>query len=257
MDVFIAVLIFLLVTGMGYIGVHLSMYPADTPTKKRTYQIVFGAFTLVALPLIIWQAILTHDAQTALQTQLTGIANSIVDIGLEIGSPKTSTSEPPPVATKPNVARSHIHVTAVDFTSADSGDVIRSRVHFQNDGDVPITDLRNCIVMAALPFSDNAKTQTKIEDNIFQVTKSAVKEDCPIVPNHVPAHSISLNSDNHGTHPLTPDLYGKVKRGEYAIYLVGRIEYKDSNILRHSDYCYWTKGDVNGMKLCFVHNEEP
>ncbi len=110
--------------------------------------------------------------------------------------------------------------------------------------------------MAVLPFSDDIKTQMKIENSLSNAVKDASK-DLPIVPNQVPAHSIILNSDNQGTHLLTPELLEKVRRGEYAIYLVGTIAYKDSNALRHSDYCYWTKGDVKGMKLCFVHNQEP
>jgi hypothetical protein len=257
MDVLLAIILSLIAARLGYLGVMLTMYPAESEVAKKRYKKAFIVWPLLATGLIVWQAVLTHKAQTALQTQLSGIANSIIDVGTEIATPRKNNNEPPLVAHTQAIARSHIRVTAVDFTSADSDDVIRARVHFENDGDVPITDLRNCITLAALPFSNDIKTQTTIEDNIFQMTMAAVREDCPIGPNQVPAHSISLNSDDHGTHPLTPDLYGKVKRGEYAIYLVGRIEYRDSKILRHSDYCYWTKGDVNGMELCFVHNEEP
>jgi hypothetical protein len=257
MDVFIAVTTFLLVSGMGYLGLHPTIYPADTPSKKRTYQILFGAFTLIALPFVIWQAILVRSAQNALQAQLAGIGSSIVDIGLEIKTSKTSPKEqPPPVMNKPGAARSHIHVTAVDLVSANSGEVIQARTHFENNGAAPITDMRNYIVMSVLPRSEDAKTQIKIEDSIFELVKGATR-DLPIITNQVPPHSTILNSDNHGSHPLTPELLEKVRKGEYAIYLVGRIVYRDSNILRHSDYCSWTNGDVRGMKLCFRHNEEP
>ena len=252
MDIVLAVFLSLIAARLGYLGIRLTMYPPKTETEKGRYKKAFIALPLLATVLIIWQAVLTRKSQDENRLLLTQIKASIVDIGIS----KTSTNESPPSVNKPNAIRSHIHVTAVDLVAAAPGEVIQARTHFQNNGAAPITDLRNYIIMAVFPFSEDTKTQVRIEDSLFNAVKD-VTRDLPIAPNQVPAHSISLNSDNHGIHPLTPELLEKVKEGEYAIYLVGRIVYKDSSILRHSDYCYWTKGNVNGMKLCFVHNEEP
>src|SRR5258708_24675482 len=149
--------------------------------------------------------------------------------------------------------RSHIHVTAVDLVSASPGEVIRTRVHFRNNGNAEITHCLNYMVIAVGPFFKDIKAQTENENFLFDGAKEFTKKS-PIAPNQIPAHSISVNSDNSGIKPLTIDLLSKVGKGEYAIYLMGRIMYRDSDKLHHADYCYLTKGDVNGMKLCFVHN---
>jgi len=180
----------------------------------------------------------------------------------QIPSPLVVHPSPPDWAHKfernPALARprSHIHVTAVDLVSASPGGVIKVRTHFQNIGDAEITQLRNYIVMAIRPFSEDLKVQIETEDSLFEEVKKAAKK-LPIAPNQIPGHSIVLNSDNSGTSRLPPELLGKVEAGSFAIYLIGRIMYRDSSKLRHADYCYWTKGDVNGMKLCFAHNQEP
>jgi hypothetical protein len=224
-----------------------------------------------------WRGLWTHITQnirtTALYTTL--IWSLLVGFGLfitvprgirtqadRVSSPLINYPIPPAWAYKFDrkpmlpTPRSHIHVTAVDLVSASPGEVIKARVHFQNNGDAAITHCRHYIAMAVLPFFENVKTQTELEDGLFDGVKKLAKK-LPIAPNQIPAHSISLNSDNHSSQLLTPELCEKIRRGEYAVYLVGRIEYKDSNILRHSDYCYLTKGDVDGMKICFVHNQEP
>jgi hypothetical protein len=175
---------------------------------------------------------------------------------------KTSAPNPPlPAAAPPanpmsRVTRSHVHIIAVDFTSSDRKDVLRSRAHFQNDGDAPIIELRNCELLAVAQYSTDPKAQMEIEDGLFQQLKNGLKK-CPLVPNQVPAHSTILNSDEHGEHVLTDELYEEEKNGVSAIYFVGRIRYRHDDKLRYSDYCYWTKGDVSGMKLCFKYNQEP
>jgi hypothetical protein len=256
MDIVIAVALFLISARLAYLGVVLTMNPPETEREKRRYKITFVVLPILATALVCWQAVLNRSAQNYLQSQLAGIAGSIVDVAADVKTLKTTTTGTVPTAIKPSPSRSHIHITAVELVSANPGEVIQVRTHFENDGGAPITELRNYIAMAVFPFSDDTKTQTMIEDSLFKSAKDYSK-DLPIVPNQVPAHSIILNSDNHGIQPLTPDLLEKIKRGEYAIYLTGTIAYKDSSALRHSDYCYWTKGDVRGMKLCFVHNQEP
>jgi len=164
--------------------------------------------------------------------------------------------QPPAPLIKPVPHRAHIHVMAVDLVSAVQGEVVKSRVHFQNDGDAPVTESRNYIAMAVLPFSEDVEQQTALEDKLAHEAKEQIRT-MPIVPNEIPAHSIVLNSDNEGTTKLTQAMMDKVKAGTYAIYLVGEIWYRDSGRLRYSSYCSFTKGDVVGMKLCFHHNQEP
>ncbi len=160
-------------------------------------------------------------------------------------------------------ARSHIHIIAVDLISANAGDVIRSRVHLQNDGDVAIVRYLNCTVLAVADHSDDPKVQTNTENEVFeqisQLDHRSHGQNCQMgFGNSVPAHSIELNSDVIGKTQIPFSLLQSVSSGSLAIYSAGSIVYVDEiGDTRHSSYCYWTNGLVQGMKLCFVHNQEP
>ena len=152
--------------------------------------------------------------------------------------------------------RPHIHIIAVDEISASSGDVIRARVHFQNDGDAPIKRLENCEVAAIARYTNDSAEQMNVENGIFEsLVDSGICKSIPI--NDVPAHSISLNSDFKGKSILSAPVMDLVRNGTDAIYIMGFIPYGDKGAEHSSEYCYFTKGDVDGMKLCFVHNTEP
>ncbi len=134
-------------------------------------------------------------------------------------------------STKAN--RPHIHIIGVDLLRAFPGVVIESRVRFQDDGNEPITQLRNVIVMAVCPFSSDTKFQSETEEQLFAQLKGKI--DVEMLPeNNVPAHSIELNSDNKGTTPLTLPMLDEIRTGRSAIYLVGTIYYKTTgNFVRN------------------------
>lgn len=114
--------------------------------------------------------------------------------------------------------------------------VIESRVRFQDDGNEPITQLRNVIVMAVCPFSSDTKFQSETEEQLFAQLKGKIDVEM-LSENNVPAHSIELNSDNKGTTPLTLPMLDEIRTGRSAIYLVGTIYYKTTgNFVRTVPY---------------------
>jgi hypothetical protein len=156
-----------------------------------------------------------------------------------------------------HLARAHIHIIAVDLIIPSPDDVIRSKVHLQNDGDAAIVSYINCRVVGVTKYSVDPKAQADTENSIFDLATHG--KNCQSgLPNAVPAHSIELTSDVTGITPVPLTFVQGVARGDFAVYSAGSIAYVDeSHHERHSSYCYWTNGLVEGMKLCFVHNEEP
>jgi hypothetical protein len=167
MDIVLAVLLSLITLLLGFLGAMLAMYAPKTESDKRRYKRAFIVLSVLATALIAWQGFLVRQSQEETRMLLAGIKASIVDLGTENKTSKTSIDEQPPVSNKPHAPRSHIHVTAVDLVTAAPGEVIQARTHFQNNGAAPITDLRNYIIMAVFPFSEDTKMKIKIEDSLF------------------------------------------------------------------------------------------
>jgi hypothetical protein len=110
MDIFLAVLLFLVTSGTAYLGVHVTLHPAETANAKRNYKIVFASLTLVAVALIAWQSILNRTEQGILHTQLNRIQHNTEQ------PPTVQVNVPPPtivpttsqnVTTKPESRPSH------------------------------------------------------------------------------------------------------------------------------------------------------
>ena len=215
-------------------------FSLETPTPTRTTK--FGLWITLRAENLPYRSVFVGVIQFERDIPLKSSADM---------PPRQTTSKMPSVFP----GRSHIHIIAVDLLNAASGGVLECRVHFENNGDFPIAQLRPYVVMAIMPYANSIREQMQVEDALFTGAAN-VSRILPIIPNQVPAHSIPLISDQHGETVLTSASLAKVESGSSAIYLVGEIVYKDS-VLHHSDFCYFTKGDVRGMKLCHSHNEEP
>jgi hypothetical protein len=76
MDIVLAVFSFLFVAGTSYLGVHVTLHPAETPRAKLFYKIAFALGTLLAAIAIGWQAWLGRVSQSGLQRQLEKIQHN-------------------------------------------------------------------------------------------------------------------------------------------------------------------------------------
>src|SRR5271154_6224164 len=76
MDIVLAVAIFIVTSATAYLGVRVTLHPAETAGAKRNYKIAFAALTVTAAGLITWQSILNRDEQGKLHSQLDHIQHN-------------------------------------------------------------------------------------------------------------------------------------------------------------------------------------
>jgi hypothetical protein len=68
LDITISALLFLVASGMGYLGVHVTFKPAESPKLRRRYQTAFLSLSVCAVGLIVWQGV--RNARSAEQTNV-------------------------------------------------------------------------------------------------------------------------------------------------------------------------------------------
>lgn len=73
MDIVLAIAIFAFMAATAYLGVHVTLHPAETLTAKRTYRWRFAGLTVAAALLIAWQAYLNRQSQAELTAKLNRI----------------------------------------------------------------------------------------------------------------------------------------------------------------------------------------
>lgn len=110
MDIFLAIAIVFVTALIGYVGVHVTLHPAETPKAKRNYKIIFGALTLVACGLVLWQGILNRHEQNELHSQLNKIQKNTEQ------PPTVNVNVPP--SPPPSKQRA---IMTLAFTSPDDG----------------------------------------------------------------------------------------------------------------------------------------
>lgn len=95
MDIALAVALFLVTSGTAYLGVHVTLHPAETSRAKSGYKITFAVLTLMAAGLITWQSILNRGEQGRLHAQLNSIQHNTEQ------PPTVQVNVPPPTLLTP------------------------------------------------------------------------------------------------------------------------------------------------------------
>jgi biopolymer transport protein ExbD len=70
MDIFLAVVVFLLTSAMAFLGVYVSLHPPQTAEAKSSYKTLFVMLSLLAAGVIAFQAYVARRAQADLENKL-------------------------------------------------------------------------------------------------------------------------------------------------------------------------------------------
>ena len=85
-DIWIGGIIALCTLGMGYLGVHMSLYPPETDKIKSRYRAAFLAATTIVLCLTIWQSIRSQSTQSITEELLSTIGTQTRQIIGRLGT---------------------------------------------------------------------------------------------------------------------------------------------------------------------------
>src|SRR5580700_2500994 len=66
-DIGISAALAILTIVMAYLGVHVTLHPADSKQSKRWYKIGFSSCAIAAVALVIWQGVRNGKAQGEFQ----------------------------------------------------------------------------------------------------------------------------------------------------------------------------------------------
>ncbi len=72
-DVFIAVVLCLVTSAMGYLWVHVTLHPGEDRQTKNNYKLGFSVCAILAVVLIAWQTVRNADSQSSLKAQVSDL----------------------------------------------------------------------------------------------------------------------------------------------------------------------------------------
>jgi len=75
-DILISAALAILTIVMAYLGVHVTLHPADSTRAKRWYKIGFSSCAMVAVALVVWQGVRNGEAQAGFQRTVENAAQS-------------------------------------------------------------------------------------------------------------------------------------------------------------------------------------
>jgi len=254
MDILLAVFIFLVTAATGYLGVRVTLHPAETDREKAGYKIAFAVLTFIAAGLIAWQTAMNRTEQEKLNTQLNKI--------------QKNTETPPQVTVNPEIkilpseAKSHTHLSFINPASP----LIRSttgplplrdgdntvNIAFQNVGNSLV---QNCKMMQFVSKYPYPVDETKIFRD-FLASKDKASQPC--------ADMVPTNSGQSATALQTFHVtLGKNDVSEIEsvppkaqICALARTIWTDESGRYQTDACKCFRGDNTQFVDCFVHNNE-
>jgi hypothetical protein len=140
LDIVISVALGAIMLVTAYLGVHVTLHPAESPRATKFYKVGFAACALVACVLIGWQSYRSVRAQDVLQSQLSSIEKNTKE------PPKVqinNTVTPAPVTINSEPRRAQITVWRYEgvegYFPPLPGRKVRVNAYMRNDGPVPTT----------------------------------------------------------------------------------------------------------------------
>jgi hypothetical protein len=77
LDIAISAALALLTIGMGYLGVHVTLHPAESPRARRWYKIGFSACAIGAVGFVVWQGVRNGNSQRTFTKRIGGLEENL------------------------------------------------------------------------------------------------------------------------------------------------------------------------------------
>jgi hypothetical protein len=228
-DIFLAVAIFLVTSATAYLGVRVTLHPAETPEAKRRYKIGFGVLTLAAAGLITWQSVLNRRETSELHAQLNRIQHNT-----EQASPSAIIQAIP--VTKPfrrTDGRVQVNLLARNMGNRNVQVSWSSKLWVFWDSEVP----------------KEPKAQREFEDKLWKQLEADPQRNALTV-------SISMDQPqlvtSIGEKVFSEDDFRAIEQAQQLVYLMSIARYPDNH---ETPFCglYWSP-DKGNYEACRDHN---
>lgn len=92
-DIFISGALAILTVAMAYLGVHVTLHPADSQREKLFYKVGFSTCAIFAVVLVVWQGARNSASQQNFMADVGTAKNEATAAKLEASSAKSETSK--------------------------------------------------------------------------------------------------------------------------------------------------------------------
>jgi outer membrane murein-binding lipoprotein Lpp len=87
-DISIATVLAILTIGMAYLGVHVTLHPADSPKAKFRYKFGFSACAVGTVLLVVWQGVRNGASQSAFVKRVSDLTSQVSTLQSEVTATK-------------------------------------------------------------------------------------------------------------------------------------------------------------------------
>jgi hypothetical protein len=235
LDVLIAVALGILTLVTAYLGMHVTLNPADTPEKKSAYRTAFALCALGACGLIFWQAYRNHMTQEQLAAQIGRIeSNTKTPPTVEVNVPPAQVviEQPPGVAKSP---LGFLQVTdikaAIDNPTVMAGKQVSINVYFQEMGSGPVENIQNFETLSVAAEADEAHLKKEFHRHIADLIQKS---------RGIGVSSASTNFYNSAVSPvLTEEQATGILDGSQRLYLLVWASWKSGESNGKLEQCSW------------------
>src|SRR5665213_343631 len=93
MDIFIAATLAVLTIGMAYLGVHVTLHPADSSKAKFWYKFGFSTCAVGTVLLVVWQGVRNGTSQSAFVKRVSDLTTQVSTLQSEVTATKQQVTD--------------------------------------------------------------------------------------------------------------------------------------------------------------------
>jgi hypothetical protein len=222
---------------MGYLGVHLTMHPAESQKARVRYKLGFASCAVAVVALVIWQGVRNTQSQSSLETQIRSLKDQLAHSHIHFDTN--------PVVSVPDPTKFKVPTTMKEIFAANK--MAEFNVGYQNIGasitkrtggfgEVIVTakrpDLDQLFSMVATQFKDGWTGDELVpQDRRFFTVRSRI---------------------------LTLDEINELDRGVIGLYLIATVRFSDATGDYQQDFCSWLQLPARELVWhgCGIHESE-
>jgi hypothetical protein len=225
---------------MGYLGVHLTMHPAESPHQRKFFKIAFCSCALVMVSLVVWQSVRNADGQSALRGRITDLQSKVshTHIRFDTNAIAIAVDDPTQFKVPPTLADIFTANGKAEFNVDYRNVGVSNSTHTGATGNVLVTETK--------PDLDEAFS---VLDHNFRPGRTG-DELVPQDHRFFTANSRALSASD----------IDRLNHGKMGLYLVAMVKFSDSTGDYQQEFCGWLQLPLPSRQLvwhsCGAHDSE-